>query len=42
VVKQIPKGPVEQDPDAIEPDENDAPKGAAGAAGDGTAGSAPQ
>jgi penicillin-binding protein 1A len=39
VVKQIPKAPVEQDPDAIEPDENAAPKGAAG---DGTAGTGSQ
>jgi penicillin-binding protein 1A len=41
VVKAIPKAPVEQDPDAIEPDENAAPKGAPG---DGTTGggSAPQ
>jgi penicillin-binding protein 1A len=39
VVKQIPKAPVEQDPGAIEPDENAAPKGAAG---DGTTGPASQ
>jgi hypothetical protein len=39
VVKQIPKSPVETDPDAIEPDENAAPKGAAG---DGTTGPATQ
>jgi penicillin-binding protein 1A len=39
VVKAIPKAPVEQDPDAIEPDENAAPKGAAG---DGTTGPASQ
>jgi penicillin-binding protein 1A len=43
VVKQIPKAPVETDPDAIEPDDNAAPKEAPGVpAGDGTAGSAPQ